>query len=364
MVLVMLGAAATASTAADTIPSPTPATFKLQKCCPQFHTFNVQQRTCHSTNFTSSVWDAVLGSLEIDEIVGTPECLPGEALAHVLSFSNDSIIDENGQVHFEASWVPPDFRTKNFCVDAVLDEDDALLVQTCINPSIVCKGVAKKRCVPKCCGLDQAYVDSRSCSESSEGLFLPEFFERVEIPGQEADLRLIDVVAEAKKAFLANNGSHQLLYAHGPGLPGCANKYLMADNMDLLAGYYVTSDGYLNTPKNGSPAFRYPVSEYCLETVFLDGPEQGQVVPMVCYPSVPQELSLFDILLVTALIVSCFFLAATLLTYAVLPSLQNLHGKTLMAHVGSLLTAYIFLVAVHLSNVNSDPMACKALGNY
>lgn len=45
-------------------------------------------------------------------------------------------------------------------------------------------------------------------------------------------------------------------------------------------------------------------------------------------------------------IISCMFLLITLLVYACLPSLQNLHGKTLMCHVSSLLLAFTCLAII------------------
>lgn len=55
------------------------------------------------------------------------------------------------------------------------------------------------------------------------------------------------------------------------------------------------------------------------------------------------------ILVITVgLLISCIFLAATLATYCCLPALQNLHGKTLMCHVSSLLVAYLFLALTQL----------------
>lgn len=41
--------------------------------------------------------------------------------------------------------------------------------------------------------------------------------------------------------------------------------------------------------------------------------------------------------------ISCVFLLLTLLVYACLPTLQNLHGKTLMCHSASLLVAFACL---------------------
>lgn len=52
----------------------------------------------------------------------------------------------------------------------------------------------------------------------------------------------------------------------------------------------------------------------------------------------------------TLVIVSCAFLLTTLCVYICLPTLQNLHGKTLMSHVGSLLMAYVSLALVSIAS--------------
>lgn len=66
-------------------------------------------------------------------------------------------------------------------------------------------------------------------------------------------------------------------------------------------------------------------------------------------------------------ITSCAFLLMTLLVYACLPSLQNLHGKTLMCHVSSLLLAFICLpiitwITPSESIEEQSTATCKALG--
>lgn len=68
-------------------------------------------------------------------------------------------------------------------------------------------------------------------------------------------------------------------------------------------------------------------------------------------------------------IISCVFLLMTLLVYVCLPSLQNLHGKTLMCHVSSLLVAFICLpiitwITPGVPTEGQSTTVCKALGLY
>ncbi|KAK1120191.1 hypothetical protein K0M31_012562 [Melipona bicolor] len=64
--------------------------------------------------------------------------------------------------------------------------------------------------------------------------------------------------------------------------------------------------------------------------------------------------------------ISCIFLFLTLIVYICLPVLQNLHGKTLMCHVSSLLTAFLCHTVIHwLSNdkLREDVTLCYILEN-
>lgn len=68
-------------------------------------------------------------------------------------------------------------------------------------------------------------------------------------------------------------------------------------------------------------------------------------------------------------IISCVFLLMTLLVYVCLPSLQNLHGKTLMCHVSSLLVTFICLPIITWitpggPTKEQSTTVCKTLGLY
>lgn len=66
-------------------------------------------------------------------------------------------------------------------------------------------------------------------------------------------------------------------------------------------------------------------------------------------------------------ITSCAFLLMTLLVYVCLPSLQNLHGKTVMCHVSSLLLAFACLPTITWMSDTIEKQnmtACKALGSF
>lgn len=80
----------------------------------------------------------------------------------------------------------------------------------------------------------------------------------------------------------------------------------------------------------------------------------------ICFAYQDKNRIEFQISRVT-LLLSSIFLVLTLLAYILLPEMQNLHGKTLMCHCGSLLVAFIILVVLQFHPVIKGP-ACKGLG--
>ncbi|XP_043288176.1 G-protein coupled receptor Mth2-like [Venturia canescens] len=124
----------------------------------------------------------------------------------------------------------------------------------------------------------------------------------------------------------------------------------------------------------------YATNEYCLEITSPAGKKGSyKLQPFICI-----EESIFAIkesplryqIFASFQLSSCFFLILTLLVYICLPSLQNLHGKTLMSHVFSLIVAYATLATVALATpadignhdnddgdqLQSSKVFCKFLG--
>jgi hypothetical protein len=112
---------------------------------------------------------------------------------------------------------------------------------------------------------------------------------------------------------------------------------------------------------------------YCLEKVYSPEFDMDGMYTFLCFPDQLAEPSRTPFILCSiGLITSSFFLLVTFLVYACLPSLQNLHGKTLMCYVVSLFAAYVCLSAAQLggpsveennnNNNNNNNNTCVALG--
>lgn len=92
-----------------------------------------------------------------------------------------------------------------------------------------------------------------------------------------------------------------------------------------------------------------------------------QIIPIVCDTSSvspnDEPGSTVNIFYAVGIIISLPFLLLTLIVYALIRELQNLHGKSLMCHVAALLVAYTSLVANQFTtnSVNNEDL-CIALG--
>jgi hypothetical protein len=103
--------------------------------------------------------------------------------------------------------------------------------------------------------------------------------------------------------------------------------------------------------------------QYCLERVVSEESGMDSIYAFLCFADEgPEELSLQFLLLSLGLIISSVFLLLTFLVYACLPSLQNLHGKTLMCHVASLFAAYLCLSMGQLGTYSFSYGLCAAIG--
>ncbi|XP_076279348.1 G-protein coupled receptor Mth2 [Lasioglossum baleicum] len=107
------------------------------------------------------------------------------------------------------------------------------------------------------------------------------------------------------------------------------------DTSEILG---LTEEGYLRL----APVQVNRHDSYC-----LDVQGNGPVVSLACFTDPEPEPSNIKYGITSLLeAISCVFLLLTLLVYIYLPSLQNLHGKTLMCHAASLLVSYLCLTII------------------
>ncbi|XP_014367374.2 G-protein coupled receptor Mth2 [Papilio machaon] len=114
---------------------------------------------------------------------------------------------------------------------------------------------------------------------------------------------------------------------------------------------YLTEDEivYLQFPNSFRRWIDFDTSHFCID--YVQDVRDGNISEpstrffiLFDFEYVPESNAFFT----TALIVSCIFLALTLIVYSLLPSLRNLAGKVLMAYVGSLLGAFLLLSVIQI----------------
>lgn len=152
----------------------------------------------------------------------------------------------------------------------------------------------------------------------------------------------------------------QLVY----GILYCASKtnfkYRLEPSENKKDNFRISETGQL---LNESGFVIADSEKFCIER-FSD--KNFTILPIVCSASPPSqnnELSAKSIMYTVVMILSLPFLLATLLVYALIRDLQNLHGKSLMCHVATLLVAYTSLIVNQFTtnSVNSEEL-CIALG--
>lgn len=88
-----------------------------------------------------------------------------------------------------------------------------------------------------------------------------------------------------------------------------------------------------------------------------------QVLPVVCSPEQMENEQLGGNMFYTiGMFLSLPFLFSTFLVYALIRELRNLHGKSLMCHVATLLVAYTSLITVQFITNSVIKEWCVFLG--
>lgn len=203
---------------------------------------------------------------------------------------------------------------------------------------------ALRPCIRKCCGRDESIVSGKDPNEKAhcEKHTGSSPFDNFTHPVYESNnsSELANVSKDHFKILYGDactNGKFMLM----PWDSEQDKNYLL-DNGKILVG-----EDYLDATK------------YCLEAVQgLDG-----LQTLVCFPpGEDAETKAMFTFYPIGMILSTPFLLTTFLVYAVIPDLRNLHGKSLMCHVTSLLSAYVTLSIVQVGTDWVPPSWCFSLG--
>jgi len=318
-----------------------PTVIKLKKCCLN-GSYDPERHICRENidgqeKLQSLILPDTACFVNVD--FGLSKCDPREAVVSVAVSSVNTELLTNGTLVVNTRNGRLTLDDEAFCVDSVVNSSDSVVVKFCQNSSTAC---TEGPCVQKCCPDGYGLIGNRSCNPSGFD-FNPQFYNT-----------------------LATNNGFEHVETTVSSFAILSNleceKYILEPEVTEQDVSYLEADGRLYAPKN----FDRPLTtdKYCLEKVFLPEYDMDGIYTFLCFQEDdPLELPpIRYILCALGLNTSSLFLLATFLVYACLPSLQNLHGKTLMCHVVSLFAAYVCLSVAQLGGRVLDQFFCVALG--
>ncbi|XP_046680949.1 G-protein coupled receptor Mth2-like isoform X2 [Homalodisca vitripennis] len=194
---------------------------------------------------------------------------------------------------------------------------------------------ALQPCIRKCCAADEYIVSAINKTSHCAVNSGSSPFDNFSIPVYDSDQKVVQV---KKNHF-------RILY----GDVCTYGKFVLTSDDKS----YLMSDGNILLESNLMDA-----SQYCMESINGD-----EIQIFVCFPpgEDAQTKAAFTAYPI-GMILSFPFLLGTFVVYAVIPDLHGtLHGKSLMSHVSSLLTAYISLSVVQLGRDAINSFWCVAL---
>lgn len=197
-----------------------------------------------------------------------------------------------------------------------------------VTRACVCK---TKSCIRKCCGKNEI-LKGKGCTATSDSPFKPE---ALKVYNGTKD-KPVNVSAEHFHILYGDVCQNEKYLLNGTG----DENYLMLDGTVLYLDEFM------------DPA------QYCLDSFTND----DRIYTLPCFPAVSKEheFTVYPI----GMIISIPFLFITFLVYAIVPDLRNLHGKSLMCHVFSLVIAYSFLSVIQLGKDAVNLSCCIAFGKY
>lgn len=199
---------------------------------------------------------------------------------------------------------------------------------------------ALKPCIRKCCSEDEFIVSEPNVTSHCEKNPRPSAFDNFTLPVYKNSTVFANVSQKHFRILygdVCDYGKFLLMPLMNPD----DRSYLLTDGRVLLSGSFLDA------------------SEYCLESIDgLDG-----IQTLVCFPPTEDsETRAVFTFYPVGMLLSIPFLFGTFVVYAVISDLRNLHGKSLMCHVFSLLSAYVVLTVVQLGRDAVSASWCFGLG--
>ncbi|XP_076658800.1 putative G-protein coupled receptor Mth-like 12 [Halictus rubicundus] len=294
----------------------------IRRCCPKDKVFDVLAKSCVTNvdspeNYTNThEFLSLLPELPVHFVnvsKGSRHCASGALVTY-------EIAEEDIQFERGSLWVtlsedgsrermPASIDTS--CLELTTNSRTSrrLVFRVCRNADY-CQ---EHSCVRKCCQEHRILSHRFSCTNGNSSSTPSAFY---------------DAVSNFTETAWSSTG-YGVLFGRK-----CRDVYFI-ESHEILG---LTKEGYLRE----SAEMVNLHDSYCLD-VF----ENGSALSLVCFPELERDTPTVKYVITSSLeIISCVFLLLTLLVYIYLPSLQNLHGKTLMCNAASLLVSYLCLTAM------------------
>lgn len=326
-----------------------PPVDSIRKCCSTYRRYTDYMDGCWSGNIKddentlNTLLKHILNHTDgfINLSIGAPKCNNRKSVLVDIKLDYRMIYRQESESVLLKIPTKPDLllTPDDICFDLTNDDDYMVVIRACQDDTVVCK-IEEKPCIRKCCPDGEAITQIGVCS-AVKNRFQPQYYQRTG--------KLITPYGAVVTPAIAYGDV-------------CKNgKFILNPAGDPDDVYYLQNNGRLFVP-----VFKedYYIDNYCVENVMIETHSFNGIFPFLCFPNAPTvhptEIKYY--ILPIGMTSSAVFLLITFLVYCCLPSLQNLHGKTLMCHVFSLLGAYVSLISAQLGSNVLPPLLCYASG--
>ncbi|XP_061716391.1 G-protein coupled receptor Mth2-like isoform X4 [Cydia pomonella] len=187
----------------------------------------------------------------------------------------------------------------------------------------------KKTCIRKCCPVGQGYT-KKACVDVDEPFDPPIWDDHV--PQRGMNVSRFGLVS---------------------GIVTCRENMVRLRIKGTVKGdFRLLVDGrlFIQVPGSVNPWQKREPDEYCIDSFIQeheDGSTSTKLDALVCFPQDDEDSSNYVVSSTCMLISSAFFIV-TIAVYALLPELQNLHGRVLMVYLACMCVGFTFLAAMQI----------------
>ncbi|XP_031617372.1 G-protein coupled receptor Mth2 isoform X2 [Contarinia nasturtii] len=310
----------------------------MNKCCSIGYSYDHIQRSCIENLNSHAHFKNMFKSEVVVFESAIPKCLNNEVYVEYHSKVDD--IQFIGDVIQVNEKVLP---LNKFCIEDLVNiggsmaNEQRVIVRSC-QPASVCTDIP---CMRRCCSADEIMErNPRRCVPHPDNINLKPIFYDLDLPINEKTQTQIQI----KEYGILHSFNCEKMYVLNPN-----------DEEDL---HYLHKDGRLYLVDKEP----YDQNQYCIENVVTPNGTVGAYAFLCAVNDTFEQPTKFTYY-PYGLMTSCVFLALTLIVYLLLPKLLNLHGKTLVCYVTTMLASYITLAILQI-NTGPRPEFCEEMAYF